>query len=75
MKYLNLHKALWFIIVFIYTAIEVAFFIFMESIYFIWCLKFFKYASFFSNNCILRGPYYADRNPIDTFKRHYCWFD
>ena len=75
MKYLRLHTVIWFIVVFIYTAIEVAFFIFIESLYFIWCFKFFKYESLFSNNSILRGPYYTDRNPIDTFKRHYYWFD
>ena len=75
MKYLMIHTVIWFIVVFVYTAIEVIVFGFFELLYFIWCLKFFKYASFFSNNCILRGPYYADRNPIDTFKRHYCWFD
>ena len=75
MKYLRLHTVLWIILVFIYTLIEVAYFVFLESLYFIWCFKLFQYESFFRNDSILRGSRYTDRNPIDTFKRHYCWFD
>lgn len=75
MKYLRLHTVLWIVLVFIYTLIEVAYFVFLESLYFIWCFKFFKYGYLFSNDCILRGPYYIDKSPIDTFKRHYYWFD
>ncbi len=75
MKYLKLHKVLWFILVLLYTLLELAYFIFLETLYFVWCLKFFKYKDFFSNDCISNGNKYVDKNVIDTFMRHYTMFN
>ncbi len=75
MKYLKLHKVLWFLIVLIFTTIELIYFLFIEVVYFIWNLKFFKYECFFSDDRIYRGNCYVDKNPIDTFKRHYTFFN
>lgn len=74
MKYLRLHKVLWFLIVLIFTSIELIYFLFIEVVYFIWNLKLFKYDWFFRDDRVYRGNCYVDKNPIDTFKRHYNIF-
>ena len=75
MKYLKLHKVLWFVLVFIYTTIELFMFLIFASAYFIWNLKILKWNQVYRGRSDWDWHDYADKNIFETFNRNYNVFN
>lgn len=84
MKYLGLHKILWFILVTIYTLIEGFFILIYWLLYVIWNLRFpgegwydgFYTQSYYDVDLkkeFIKVPY-KDKNIFGTIKRRYKYF-
>ena len=76
MKYLCIHKLIWFMLVAIFTLWELIFLSIIELIYFVWNLKLYKgiwKSSHASDevNKLLGGDVYEDKTVFDTIKRRY----
>lgn len=79
MKYLRIHLIIWCLLCIAYTLFEIAIFLIINVISFIWQLKFFKWSFMFNAKYTWEnkwnGTPYVDHTPWDTFKRHYKMFD
>lgn len=81
MKYLKLHKLIWFIIVLIFTLFEIIIICTYVFFYFVWNLKIPKHV--WSEEHTREDPVdnhfdgsiYSDHNIIDTIKRRYKMFN
>lgn len=74
MKYLYIHKLIWFILVVIALVMGLIIYSITELIYFIWNLRFYPYGDFFNDNSIFKNyddEIERDKNVFDTFERWY----
>lgn len=81
MKYLGIHKLLWFLLVLIYTMIDLLLVIISDIFYVIWNFKIPKnqwsnYHTYTEFNFLTRKneAIYVDNNIIETIKRRYNFF-
>ena len=75
MKYLCIHKLIWFMLVAIYTLWELIFLSIIELIYFVWNLKLYKgiWKSFHTSDEVYKLLFdvHEDNTVFDTIKRRY----
>jgi hypothetical protein len=79
MKYLGIHKILWFILVLIFTLLElIIFYLPRNIISFLWCFKFCTswesiqtYKVYNEKENYIEKVPYGDKNIIQTIKRRY----
>lgn len=75
MKYLRLHKLIWFVILIVFTLFEMAMICVAYAVYILWNFelppnlwKITHTSTKFDELC---GVIYEDKNPIETIKRRY----
>lgn len=75
MKYLGLHKIIWFVVVVLFTLFEMMLLAVIYAIYLLWNLRLppnlWIHAHTSSRTDELCGVMYKDKNPIETIKRRY----
>lgn len=75
MKYLGLHKLIWFVILIVVTLFEMAMICVAYAVYILWSFKLppnlWKIMHTSSNTDEMCGVVYEDKNPIETIKRRY----
>lgn len=78
MKYLLLHKLLWFLLVLLWLIVELMFIGISYVLYFVWNLKLPEgnlWYSFHNGESDWDGTVFADYNPWQTFIRRYNVFN
>lgn len=78
MKYLGLHKLLWFLLVLLWLIVELMFIGISYVLYFIWNLKLPEgnlWYNFHSGESEWDGTVFVDYNPWQTFIRRYNVFN
>lgn len=75
MKYLGLHKIIWFVVVVVFTFLEMVVLAVIYAIYLLWNLRLphnlWSYVHTSNEEDELCGVIYKDENPIETIKRRY----
>lgn len=78
MKYLGLHKLLWFLLVLLWLIVELMFIGISYVLYFIWNLKLPEgnlWYNFHNGESYFDGTVFVDYNPWQTFIRRYNVFN
>lgn len=79
MKYLKIHKLIWFVFCLIYTLVEMLMYVFVNIICFVWSFELVRWKDIFYAETWWDnkwdGKPYIDYSPIDTFCRHYNMFN
>lgn len=74
MKYLELHKILWLLLVLLWLAVEIIFVGIVYILYAVWNLRWFKnnlWYGYHNRRSRWDGELIQDQNPLQTFVRRY----